>query len=137
MLTSYGKALAFAAIKHRGTKRKNGDNYIIHPIRVSQEVKTERQKIIALIHDTVEDTETTLKEIETKFGFEVAWAVDCLTHRAGEVYRDYIERVKQDPDAVAVKIADICDNLSDSPSEGSIHKAAYGITELLATVSAV
>ena len=131
MKNIYSEALAFAARKHVGHKRTNGDNYIIHPIRVSQEVKTETQKVIALLHDTMEDTDTTFSELFNLFGGEVADAVECLTRRKGESNEDYIERVKTNPDAVAVKIADICDNLSDFPSDNAIRKGAYGITELL------
>ncbi|MEK7992877.1 MAG: HD domain-containing protein [Planctomycetota bacterium] len=125
------RALEFAATKHAGHKRKNGDNYIIHPIRVSQEVFTEKQKAIALLHDTLEDTGTTLEELTEQFGDEIAASVEVLTHRKGESYADYIQRVKKDPDATAVKISDIADNLNDSPSENAIKKGALGITTLL------
>lgn len=127
----YTKALVFAATKHAGQKRHNGNNYIIHPIRVSQEVKSEAQKVIALLHDTVEDTDTTLEEIVLNFGSDVGEAIEALTRRKGELYYDYIQRVKQNPDAVAVKISDICDNLSDTPSDKSVMRCALGITELV------
>lgn len=130
-MSTFAEALMFAALKHKGQTRNNGDNYIIHPVRVSQEVKTDQQRIIALLHDTIEDTNTTLEEIALHFGKEVAIAVDCLTHRKGESYKDYIERVKQNPDAVKVKMADICDNLTSAPSENAIKKGTYGLTELL------
>lgn len=130
-MSLYGKALQFAAQKHAGQKRSNGDNYIIHPIRVSQEVFTEKQKVIALLHDTLEDTTATFEELMDTFGIAIADAVESLTHLKGESYADYIQRVKKNPDAVAVKIADICDNLGDSPSENAIKKSALGITELV------
>ena len=127
----YKKALEFATRKHIGHKRRNGDNYIIHPIRVSQEVNNIRQKVIALLHDTLEDTDTTFEEIEKEFGKEVADAVECLTHYENEPYDKYILRVKKNVDAVAVKIADIADNLSDSPSDKAIKRSSAAITELL------
>lgn len=127
----YKKALEFAARKHAGQKRRNGDNYIIHPIRVSQEVKTARQKVIALLHDTIEDTQTSFEEIRDNFGLEVAKAVQCLTHYENEPYLDYIERVKTNPDAIQVKLADIADNLSDAPTEKAIVRSAAAIAELL------
>lgn len=128
----YKQALEFAVFKHAGQKRSNGDNYIIHPIRVSQEVKGTKQKVVALLHDTVEDTDTTLEEIETTFGTDIANCVDALTHRKGESYADYIERLKADPDAVQVKLADIADNLTDAPSDNAIRKVANNIHKLLA-----
>lgn len=130
-MSTYRKALEFAATKHAGQKRRNGDNYIIHPIRVSQEVKTETQKVIALLHDTVEDTATTVTEIRMHFGAEVAAAVDALTHRENEPYMDYIRRVSKNPDARQVKIADLADNLSDAPTSKAIERGAAAI-ELLA-----
>lgn len=127
----YRKALEFATRKHAGHKRRNGDNYIIHPIRVSQEVNTTRQKVIALLHDTLEDTETTYDEINAEFGVEVADAVLCLTHHENEPYETYIDRVKTNADAIAVKVADISDNLSDSPSDKAIKRSSAAIDSLL------
>lgn len=130
-MNEYKKALEFAAAAHSGQKRKNGDNYIIHPIRVSQEVKTEDQKVIALLHDTVEDTDTTLEDIRGAFGEHVAFCVDLLSHRENEPYMDYIARVKRHPDAVQVKLADIADNLSDAPTSKAIVRSAEAIDFLL------
>jgi len=130
-MKTYKKALRFATNAHKGQKRTNGNNYIIHPIRVSQDVRTETQKVIALLHDTVEDTGTTLGTIAQEFGNEVARAVDCLTHRKGESYDEYITRVLAEPDAIAVKIADICDNLSDNPSNNAIEKCSRALERLI------
>ena len=127
----YKKALIFAAKKHLNHKRKNGSPYIVHLIRVACEVPTERLKVIALLHDVVEDTDCTYKEISKHFGDEVMYAVECLTRRKGEAYAEYIDRLKINPNAVPVKIADIADNLSDSPSENAIKKSADALTKLL------
>lgn len=130
-MNDYTKALEFAATKHAGNKRKNGDNFIIHPIRVSQEVKTEKQKIIALLHDVLEDTDATYDELKKEFGTDIAHTVLVLTREKEEAYEDYIARVKTNNDAVAVKIADIADNLSDTPSKNAIIRSAKAITELV------
>lgn len=130
-MSTFAKALEFAATKHKGHTRKNGDAYIIHPIRVAQEVFTENQKIIALLHDTLEDTETTYEEIKGLFGEGVAHSVLVLTRVEGENYDEYIQRVKTNPDAVKVKLADIADNLNDSPSANVIKRSALAITDLL------
>jgi (p)ppGpp synthase/HD superfamily hydrolase len=127
----YTSALIFATKAHSGQKRLNGDNYIIHPIRVSQEVKTENQKAIALLHDVIEDSKITFDNIKETFGDEIANAVECLTHRKGESYDDYIGRVLTNQDAVQVKIADICDNLSDSPSDNAIKKSSRALARLV------
>lgn len=130
-MSTYATALTFAARKHAGQKRSNGDNYIIHPIRVSQEVKTMRQKIIALLHDTLEDTETTYDELVLTFGVDIAIPVLALTKCEGQSYEEYIEQVKLNSDAVAVKIADIADNLSDAPSDNAVRKSAKAIEQLV------
>lgn len=131
-MNTYTKALMFAAKAHAGQKRRNGDNYIVHVIRVSQSVHTEKQKIAALLHDTVEDTETTLDDIKDEFGWEMAEIIDCLSMRKGkENHDEYIERVMKNEDAIAVKIADIGDNLGDSPSPRAIEKNAIAIEKLV------
>lgn len=85
----------------------------------------------AVLHDTIEDTETTYEELEGEFGADVAVVVECLTHRKGESYAEYIQRVKANPDAIAVKLADIADNLGDYPSQNAIRKSAMALEELL------
>lgn len=127
----YQEALKFIAKKHAGQKRRNGNPYIIHPIRVSQEVHSDTEKVVALLHDVVEDTETTVEEISQVFGHEVALAVEALTHRDDEPWLDYISRVKKNPIALVVKIADISDNLSDSPSDNAIDKSAKALDALI------
>jgi len=109
----------------------NGNPYIIHPLRVSQEVSGDLEKTCALLHDVIEDTPTTYDELKEVFSEEIATIVEILTHRKGESYVDYIHRVKQNPHAVSIKIADICDNLSDSPSERAIDKSATALDILL------
>lgn len=128
----YEKALAFATKKHEGQFRTDGVTpYIIHPTRIAARAQSEIHKVIALLHDTVEDTDTTIEEIEREFGSQVAKAVDCLTHRKSESYIQYIGRLKPNKDAAAIKLLDICDNLSDSPSENAKKKSLLGLTALL------
>ncbi len=77
------KAGIYAIKKHRGQFRKSGEPYYIHPIEVAKivtDLKLDRDSIIAaLLHDVVEDTNTSLEEIEKKFGKDVAFLVDGLT----------------------------------------------------------
>ena len=126
----YQEALKFIAKKHAGQKRLNGNPYIIHPIRVSQEVQGVA-KIVALLHDVIEDTDATLEELRAAFGDQVAETVEVLTHRKGESWLDYIARVKQNDLATTVKIADIADNLADSPSDHAIEKSAKALDILI------
>ena len=130
-MEKYQKALKFIAKHHSGQKRKNGNPYIIHPIRVSQEVHSEEEKVTALLHDVVEDSAVSLLDIEYLFGKDVREAVDAITSREGENYFDYIIRVKNNKIATVVKIADISDNLADSPSSKSIEKYAQALDFLV------
>lgn len=126
----YKQALILATKAYMGKKRYNGNPYLIHPIRVSQEVSTEDQKVIALLHDVVEDTHYILSDL-AHFGPAVVAGIEAMTHRKGESYHDYIVRLKKNPDAVAVKIADIADNLKDSPSDHAIEKSSKALEILI------
>jgi hypothetical protein len=72
-------------------------------------------QIVAILHDVVEDTDVTLSALE-KRGFDrlVLDAVDCLSHRAGEGYEDYIDRLAANPIARQVKLSDLRDNLANN-----------------------
>lgn len=106
------KALELAKAAHAGQLDKGGEPYISHPIAVAAMVETEEEKTVALLHDVVEDTPVTLEELRRQ-GFPelVMEAVDILTKRPGSDYRDYIQRVKQNPLALTVKIADMTHNM--------------------------
>jgi len=105
-------ALKLATIAHSGQIDKGGKPYILHPISVAKIVKTEEEKTVALLHDVIEDTPVTLEELrENGLPESVVVAVDVLTKRPGVDYGDYIQRVKQNPLALAVKIADMTHNM--------------------------
>lgn len=106
---------------HEGQTRWDGTPYINHPARVAKWLKDQGysrlDQIVGWLHDTVEDTGLLYEEIEDKFGPEVKKAVQSLTHD-DESYADYIMRVRTNPTASVVKIADLRDNLSDlSPKQ--------------------
>ncbi|MBQ8074221.1 MAG: HD domain-containing protein [Clostridia bacterium] len=105
-----GKAGMIAAAAHVGAVDKAGAPYIEHPKRVAARVSEPREKVVAWLHDVVEDTGVTLEEIEKEFGKETAEAVNAITHRKDEPWADYLCRVKANPIARAVKIADLIDN---------------------------
>jgi guanosine-3',5'-bis(diphosphate) 3'-pyrophosphohydrolase len=125
------KALEFAAAKHRRQRGKDAENspYINHPIAVATVlaveggVTDEATLIAAILHDTVEDTQTTYSELEQKFGAEVTGLVRELTDdkslEKAERKRLQIEHAPHaSPRAKEIKIADkICNvrNLVDSP----------------------
>ena len=108
-------ALEFAKVKHKGQKRIGGDDYITHPIAVSEIVKNqgfdENYQITALFHDLLEDTDTTEEEIVKNGNQEILEAVKLLTKKKGYDMAEYINAIKQNPIAFAVKAADRLHNL--------------------------
>ncbi len=103
-------AIALAASLHKGQVDKAGQRYILHPLRVMLSLDDDRARIAAVLHDTVEDCGLTLETIGTRFGADIAEAVDALTKREGEDYTRFIERCGRNPLARKVKLADIGDN---------------------------
>ena len=89
---------------------KAGAPYIGHCERVAGRLEEPEYKVIGWLHDVVEDTDITIDEIRRDFGADTADAVDAVTHRQDESWADYIERVKANPVAKAVKISDLIDN---------------------------
>lgn len=109
------KARVLAAKAHKGQVDKGGQPYILHPERVMQQCETMEEKIVAMLHDVIEDTEITAEELR-KEGFSEAMieAVSCLTHRDGEDYMDYVDRICENKLAAKVKLADLTDNMNIS-----------------------
>lgn len=111
------KAYEIAAHYHEGQVDKAGKPYIDHPIAVSRRVNSFKEIIVALLHDTIEDTAFTLKEAEEIFGHEIADALDHVTHRVNEPYMDYVKRASENPIALMVKLADLTHNMDLSRLE--------------------
>ncbi|RMI16945.1 MAG: HD domain-containing protein [Calditrichaeota bacterium] len=106
------RAIEIALEAHRGQVDKAGQPYILHPLRLMLKMASETEMITAVLHDVVEDSSWTLQELRGEgFSGEVIAAVDCLTHREGESYQVYLERICRNPIAVKVKLADLEDNL--------------------------
>jgi (p)ppGpp synthase/HD superfamily hydrolase len=108
------RALEIAAEAHRGQLDKAGEPYLLHPIRVMLRVRSDQERIAALLHDVVEDSSDWSLERLRAEGFPeaVVEAVDRLTRRPGEPYETLIERAAGSPLARAVKLADLEDNMS-------------------------
>jgi len=105
------KALQIAARSHEGQKDKEGQPYILHPLRVMSRVEGEEAQIVAVLHDVIEDTSVTLDDLrQAGFGERIVAAVLCVTHRKEESYADYVVRCKKDEIARQVKLADLHDN---------------------------
>jgi (p)ppGpp synthase/HD superfamily hydrolase len=99
---------------HKGQWDRSGVPYIEHPRTVAGYLKEPKEKIIGLLHDTLEDTSLTEKDLRPVFGDEITDTVLRLTHRQGEDYETYIERISEDPLASKVKLADLRHNMQIS-----------------------
>lgn len=105
------KAYEIAKKAHLGQVNKAGEAYIKHPEKVASFVKTDEEKAVAYLHDVIEDTELTLENLyEYDFSKEVIEAVDIITKKRGEDYQSYLNSVKKNKLARAVKLADLRHN---------------------------
>ena len=104
------KAMVLAYHAHHGQVDKGGVPYIFHPIHLAEAMDDEISTCVALLHDTVEDTDVTLERLAQEFPREVVEAVALLTHAEDVEYFDYVRNIKQNPVAVKVKLADLAHN---------------------------
>ena len=104
------KALKIAFNAHKDQVDKGGLPYIFHPLHVAYQQENEYCIIVALLHDVVEDTNLTFKELENEFPIEVIDALKLLTHDKNEDYFEYVKKVKNNNIAKSVKLADLKHN---------------------------
>ncbi len=106
------KAMILAAKAHMGQLDKGGNPYILHPVRVMLGCKSTNEKIVAMLHDTLEDSDLTSDDLlKEGFSKEIVEAVVCLTRKAGQDYMEHIQEVAKNPLARAVKLSDLADNM--------------------------
>lgn len=109
------KAIEIANRAHAGQVDKAGAPYILHPLRVMMTRSNEIERICAVMHDVVEDSDMTFDELRVEgFSEDVITVLDCLTKRTGESYDDFIDRILVNETACHVKLADLCDNMDIS-----------------------
>jgi len=110
---TFEAAISVAAIAHVGQKRKDGVTpYIVHPLRVALRMKDDLHRIVAVLHDVVEDTMVTMHDLEVMgVPTEAMLALTALTKTPGQEYDDYVAKVSANPIARKVKIADLSDNM--------------------------
>ncbi len=107
------RAIEIAQEAHKGVKDKGGHDYIHHPIRVMHAMSNDQEKIVAILHDVVEDSDWTFDRLKEE-GFEdsVIEGLRCVTkHSEEEDYQEFIKRAATNKIATKVKMADIEDNL--------------------------
>ena len=136
------EARAFAEQVHEGQMYDDENPHMYHVDAVASQFDDPHMKRIAYLHDTVEDNpNVTIDDIHERFGEDVGNAVDALTRREDpsnqggrEVYRDYIRRLAEHPEARQVKIADLKHNLSGR-SKGNLRQRYEKALEKLLTLT--
>lgn len=112
-MSTMQRAVQIAKIAHEGQLDRAGRPYIFHPVRVMRRVNSEFEKMAALLHDVVEDSNVTLDDLKREgFPPEVVAAVAALTKLPGETRLDAAKRAAADPIARRVKLADNADNMN-------------------------
>ena len=105
------KALELSFKAHKNQVDKSGIPYVYHPFHLAEQMETEEAVIVALLHDVVEDTDCTLEDIRAMgFPDSVVEAIALMTHDKSVPYMDYVAKIKENPIAKAVKLADLKHN---------------------------
>lgn len=111
------KAMIIAYNAHKNQFDKAGVPYIYHPIHLAEQMNTEKECIVALLHDVVEDTDITLDDLEKEFPKELIEVLKLLTHDKSVDYMEYIKEIKKNDIAKKVKIADLIHNSDETRLE--------------------
>ena len=108
-MTKIALKLCFEA--HKDQIDKSGMPYVFHPFHLAEQMADENTTIVALLHDVIEDTEYTLDDLR-EFGFaeDVLSAISLMTHADDVPYMEYVVKIKTNPIAKAVKLADLKHN---------------------------
>lgn len=134
------KAALICVTKHSGQRDKMGCAYFQHPMRVAMRCVTDEQKMVALLHDVIEDCNVTADELLAEgFPQEIVDGILAVTKREGESYEDFVARAKNNPLGRVVKMHDLEDNLdifrldsfsSDMANLYSKYLAAYRFLQI-------
>ena len=127
-----GKVLVLATNAHAGQFDRGGKPYILHPLKVMHYLKTDDEELqcIALLHDVVEDTDTSWKDLEAVGCTErVLNAVRALTKLPGQTYDEYKQAVFANEDAMRVKLCDLRHNTDIRRLKGVTQKDVDRITK--------
>ena len=129
-------ALEIALKAHKGQVDKNGVSYILHPMAVAAQLDTLELKTIAILHDTIEDTNVTAEHLlERGIPKNIVEVVQLLSKPKDEEYESYLRRVKENPLARQVKLADLAHNTSPERASGLNEKrrAKYELAKRILT----
>lgn len=107
------KAVRIAAQAHGDTLDREGQPYILHPLRVMLDQTSDTAKIVGVLHDVVEDTDVTFEQLRAEgFPDDVLEPLRLVTHDDDSPYDEYVDRLSHHPVARSVKLADLKDNIN-------------------------
>ena len=110
-MSTLEKAIEIASLAHAGVLDKQGQPYILHPLRVMLNVRGLVAQVVAVLHDVVEDTDVTLEDLRNAgFSEEILAALALVTHRREVSYADYVIGCKPNNVAREVKLSDLSEN---------------------------
>lgn len=105
------KALRLSFEAHKNQLDKSGMPYVYHPFHLAEQMDSEETVIVALLHDVVEDTDYSIQDIAAMgFSTAVIDALTLMTHDKAVPYLEYVAKIKTNPIATAVKLADLRHN---------------------------
>ena len=126
------KALQIATDAHLYQVDKAGVPYIFHPIRVSNRCSTDDERIVALLHDTIEDTEVTAEYLLMEgFPRNIVDAILSVTRNEDENYEDFIKRSRLNPIGRQVKLHDLEDNMDITRLNELTEKDLYRLNKYI------
>ena len=106
------RAARICVTKHAGQRDKAGEAYFQHPMRVAMRCRTADEKVVALLHDTIEDTDVTSEYLLAEgFPRHIVEGILSVTKREGESYEAFVARAAENPIGRVVKLRDLEDNL--------------------------
>lgn len=105
------KALLLCFEAHKDQRDKSGMPYVFHPFHLAEQMEDEETTVVALLHDVIEDTDMTIDALrDMGFSERVISAIALMTHAPEVPYMDYVAKIKNDPIARKVKLADLRHN---------------------------
>lgn len=126
------RAAEICVEKHRGQVDRAGKAYMLHPMRVAMRCETDDERIVALLHDTIEDTDVTAEYLlEEGFPQYIVDAVVSVSRQEGEKYVDFVKRSALNPIGRKVKLRDLEDNMNPMRLDEVTPKAAKRLTKYI------
>ena len=130
------KALKLCFAAHKDQQDKSGLPYVFHPFHLAEQMTDEDSTIVALLHDVVEDSEYTFADL-LAMGFRprIIDAIRLMTHDKAVPYMDYVARIKENPLARQVKLADLRHNSDSSRLDVVDEKALARLEKYRAAIA--